>query len=402
MEPHSLCGPLYCRKPSIRDPAQTEMIIAYCIDSIHGVGGIQHVTLTKANALADCENNSVWIFYADHSGQMRFPLSPKVHAVDLGINYYEDDWKSRWNVLKGIFIKRRIHQKRLEEKLREIQPDIVISVGQSEKNFLPRIRGAWATIREFHFTRNYRLLNANGLFERLLARAGNAIDYFSLRKYDRIVTLTQEDREDNWHGNTKVSVIPNPTILHPERISALDTKRVIASGRLTQQKNYMSLIRAYSLITKRFPDWTLDIYGDGPEREALLAEIHKTGMDKYVHLNGNADDMEEKMLASSILALSSRFEGLPTVMLEALSCSIPVVAYACPCGPKDILQDGDNGFLVPPDDEDRFAEKLGRLMEDDALRKSMGAAALKRANDFSVERIVSLWMALFKEILKSE
>ena len=377
------------------------MILVYCIDSIHGIGGIQRVTLTKANALADFENNSVWIIYADHSGQLQFPLSSRVHTVELGINYYEDDWKSRWNVLKGILIKRRIHRKRLEEKLREIRPDIVISVGQSEKNFLPRIRGAWATIREFHFTRNYRLLNAKGLFERILARIGNTVDCFTLRRFDRIITLTQEDREDNWRGNTKVSVIPNPTTIHPERIAALDNKRVVAAGRLTQQKNFMSLIRAFSPITKRFPDWTLVVFGDGPEREALREEIHKTGLDKYVHLNGNTDNLEKEMLSSSIFALSSRFEGLPAVVLEALSCGIPVVAFACPCGPKDILQDGDNGFLVPPDDEDCFAERLGRLMEDDVLRKRMGAAALNRANDYSVERIVSLWMTLFKEILKT-
>ena len=110
------------------------MNLVYCIDSIRGIGGIQHVTITKANALANLENNSVWIIYADHSGQLNYPLSPKVNIVDLGINYYEDDWKSRWKVLKGILIKRKKHRIALKKVLTEIRPDVVIAVGQSEKN----------------------------------------------------------------------------------------------------------------------------------------------------------------------------------------------------------------------------------------------------------------------------
>lgn len=378
------------------------MNLVYCIDSIRGIGGIQHVTITKANALANLENNSVWIIYADHSGQLYFPLSPKVHIVDLGINYYEDDWKSRLNVLKSIIFKRRIHRIRLAEQLRLIQPDIVISVGQSEKNILPRIRGAWAIVREFHFTRDYRLLNAKGLFDKTLALAGNAVDCLSLRKYDRIVTLTQEDRDKNWTGNTKVSVIPNPTTLHPERTAELDNKRVIAAGRLTPQKNFSSLIRSFSRLSERYPDWTLDIYGEGSERGALLTEIAEAGLTNSIHLNGIAHNIEEELLSASVLALPSRFEGLPTIVLEALCCGLPVVAYACPCGPKDILQDRQIGYLVPTDDEEAFADRLGCLMKDSALRKRMGAAALERAKDYSIERIVSMWMTLFNGLLNKK
>ncbi len=99
------------------------MTIVYCIDSIHGVGGIQHITLVKANALAEISQNTVWIVYADDSGKLCFPLSVKVHTIDLGINYYEDDWKSRWHVLRGNLIKRRIHKSALKKKLTEIMPD---------------------------------------------------------------------------------------------------------------------------------------------------------------------------------------------------------------------------------------------------------------------------------------
>ena len=129
------------------------MKIVYCLNSIRYLGGIQRVTVVKANALADLENNEVYIVVTDNkNGIITEPLSSKVHLIDLDINYYEDDYKSRWNVLKGIFIKRREHKKRLASVLNEIQPDIVISVGQSEKNMIPSIKGQWKTIREFHYT----------------------------------------------------------------------------------------------------------------------------------------------------------------------------------------------------------------------------------------------------------
>ena len=113
------------------------MKIAYCLNSIRYLGGIQKVTVVKANALSEIPENEVYIIVTDNKeGVLLEPLSPKVKLIDLDINYYEDDYKSRWNVLKGIFIKRREHKKRLTSVLKEIQPDIAISVGQSEKNML--------------------------------------------------------------------------------------------------------------------------------------------------------------------------------------------------------------------------------------------------------------------------
>ena len=113
------------------------MKIVYCIDSIAGIGGIQRVTVSKANALSSVPGYTVWIVVADNSGESCFPLSGSVHFMYLAVNYYEDDWKSKLYVLKGIIYKRRIHRKRLSTALKTIQPDVVVSVGQSEKFFLP-------------------------------------------------------------------------------------------------------------------------------------------------------------------------------------------------------------------------------------------------------------------------
>lgn len=116
------------------------MKIAYCTDSICYAGGIQRVTIAKANKLA--LKNEVWIIVTDNKDKPVFPLSTKVHLVNCDINYFEDDWKSRFYILKGIIYKRKQHKKRLKEILNQIQPDIVISTGTSEKTFYLTCRSA--------------------------------------------------------------------------------------------------------------------------------------------------------------------------------------------------------------------------------------------------------------------
>ena len=377
------------------------MKIVYCIDSINGIGGIQHVTLEKANALAEYDSNTVWILFADHSGKRHFTISPKVHTIDLNINYYEDDWKSKWHVLKGILIKRRKHKKALKQALNDIQPNIVISVGQSEKNLVPAIPGNWATIREFHFVRNYRHLVARSVFDRLLAIGGAFVESFTLKKYDWIVTLTQEDLLRNWSRWKKISVIPNPVQLSPSRAS-LGSNRILAVGRLVYQKNFSSLIRAFALVAKRFPQWSLDIFGEGPERKSLSTLINALGLSEVVHLKGQSTRIQEIMLDYSTIAFSSRFEGFSLVLSEAMSCGLPVVSYACPCGPRDFVQDGVNGFLVPPGDEITLADRLCLLIEDENLRVKMGGLAFESSKRFRLGSIIPQWTALFHSLTQKE
>ena len=377
------------------------MKIVYCLDSINYVGGIQHVTVTKANALALRPGNEVWVIVADNSGPRRVLVSPTVHVINLGINYYAEDWRSKWNVLKGIFIKRRKHRKALEAVLEKIQPDILISVGQSEKNFLPSIRGPWRTIREFHFVKPYRRFHAHTAFDHLLARGGDLIDRFVLKKYDRIVILTQEDKVRNWRPWKSVSVIPNPAP-SSSRYASLVPKRIVAIGRLAYPKNFSSLIRSFAIVVRQFPDWTLDIFGEGEERKTLLSEIRSLDLNASVRLMGSTSDVPSILPSYSLFAMSSRFEGFPLVLVEALSCGLPVVSYACPCGPRDIIRDGVDGFLVPPGDETLLAERICQLIEDENLRRRMGTAAQERAKEFSLEKVIPMWTSLFEELVKEK
>ena len=378
------------------------MKLVYCIDSINHVGGIQKVTISKANTLAAQTDYEVWVIVADNSGDRFFELSPAVHFVNLAVNYYDDDWKSRWNILKGIIVKRRVHKRRLAEHLHIINPDVVIGVGQSEKNILPCIKGDWAKIREYHFARNYRWLLARGLFAKFIAIVGDSTERMFLKKYDKIVLLTYEDWITNWKGTDKIVIIPNPSAFNVDKQSLLADKRIIAVGQLCFQKNFSSLIRSFSIVSKRFPNWKLDIFGDGDEKTLLTRLITDLSLEGNVSLRGNSPQISREMLRSSLFVLSSRIEGWAMVITEAMSCGLPIVSYACPCGPKDIITDEVNGFLVPVGDENMLAERICQLIEDEELRKRMGAAAFDRSRDFDLDKIIQMWMNLFEELIKEK
>ncbi len=376
------------------------MKVAYCLNSINVYGGIEFVTITKANALAALPGYEVYIIVTDNAKPPIVPLHPAVKLIDLKINYFVNDWKSRWYVLYGIFVKRIIHKRRLARVLRQITPDIVVSVGRSEKNMIPKIRGNWKCIREFHSVRTYRNISATNLFKKILALGGNIADSFTLSRYDKIVTLTQEDKYTNWKPDDNVTVIPNPIRTSFNVHSELKAKRVVSSGRLVYVKNHISLIRAFRLVAIKHPDWSLDIYGEGELRRELEQEIKQLGLEENVKLCGCISNPAKAYSESSIFALSSIFEGLPLVLLEAMACGLPVVSYTCPCGPRDIITDGKDGFLVPVNDEQQLADRICRLIEHEDIRRQMGAAALEKSKNFSIDKIMILWTALFDSLVK--
>ena len=377
------------------------MKIVYCTDSICYAGGIQRITIAKANALAQIEGNEVWIIVTDNKQKPVLPINPEVHIIDLDINYFEDDWKSKLHVIKGILIKRKQHRKKLKTVLNQINPDIVISTGTSEKNFLPQIHvnSNPAFIREIHSTKNYRRLSARNTFDKTLAILGEYVDYsIFIKRYDKIVVLTEEDKINNWKNHSKVIVIPNPLTSICTKESTLEEKTVIAVGRLEYPKNFQSLIKAWTHVAKKHPDWKLEIWGEGSKRVELENLIAKLNLKKHVFLKGYTYDIQSQMLNASIFALSSIFEGFGLVIVEAMSCGLPVVSYACPCGPKDIITEGEDGFLVEVNDEIVLAKKINLLIENGALRKQMSDAAKIKAEQLNIYNVASLWMQLFNSL----
>lgn len=384
------------------------MKIVYCINSISHVGGIERVTVAKANALAAIGGNEVWIAYTDVNAdkpEPSLPVDPRVRLLDLGIRYYADDQRGLYWRLREDTLLRRRHRRALEAELQRIEPDVVIATGQCEKYFLPkmRLRKRPLYVREVHFAADYRLQHASGFIGRTLARLYNFYDYrLRMPAYDAVCVLTRDDYDHNWSRLPiagKVHVMPNPLTFIPTRRSDLTQKVVANVGRLSHPKNHASLLRAWQKVASRHPDWHLNIYGDGNLRPDLEAQIARDGLTESVRLAGSVSNVGERLSEASIFAFSSRFEGLPLALIEAQAVGLPVVSYDCHYGPSEVVDDGRSGIIVPQADEDALADGICRLIEDEDLRRRMGAAAINTATRYSPAAIADRWMKLFKSLI---
>ncbi|RJL24128.1 glycosyltransferase family 4 protein [Bailinhaonella thermotolerans] len=231
-----------------------------------------------------------------------------------------------------------------------------------------------------------------------------ALHQAMLRTYprlDALVVLTEADRADYAKALPRgpaVHRIPNALVMADLPRSRMDNRVIAAAGRFVAVKSYDRLIRAFGQVVAAFPDWRLRLYGSGPEEEALRRLVHELDLHNHVLFMGRTADVEGEFAKASLVALTSRFEGFGMTVAEAFGCGVPVISFDCPRGPREIVQSGHNGVLVPSDGDDdgvpAYAAALRRLMEDGELRRKLAANALVSAADYDIERIGPRWDAL--------
>ena len=346
---------------------------------------MERVLTVKANALSALSGCEVHIIaYGLKGRKPYFPLEPAVVVHDLGIN----------ERIRPVTFKRK-----LSKALKAIRPDVTIGLSGAELRFLPDIDDGSAKIAEFHFSHEkFHLKYGRSRLGRIYAAWRTQRLEKMAARLDRFVVLTKEDRQ-NWIDAVPQTVqIYNPLTFVSAEKAALEEKRCIALGRLVYQKNFSDLVNAWTIVAKECPDWKLDIFGDGPLRKNLAAEISAAGLDGTVRLMGRTSDTQKQLLGSSCLVMSSRYEGFPMTLLEAAETGLPMVSYSCPQGPSEIIQDGVNGYLVAPGDVAALAERIISIIKDTDLRKEMGKKASLSAKAFSLEKIISQWVDLCKDL----
>jgi glycosyltransferase involved in cell wall biosynthesis len=168
-------------------------------------------------------------------------------------------------------------------------------------------------------------------------------------------------------------------------------QRILAAGRLTSQKGYDLLIPAFAPVAARHPGWQLRICGRGVWEAKLADLVRQLGLERQVTLAGPSQDIPGEMASASIYALSSRYEGFPLVLIEAMSKAMAVVAFDCPTGPGEIVEHGENGMLVPPEDVAQLSAALMTMVEDERLRRRCGAAAAETARAYTMSAIGPRW-----------
>ena len=220
-------------------------------------------------------------------------------------------------------------------------------------------------------------------------------------RLDALVVLTARDaREYAERVPTppRIAVIPNGVSATGGASASVSGTTILAAGRLTRQKGFDQLIDAFALVAAQRPQWRLRICGHGRQRERLEARIGQRNLRSVVELPGAVQDLDQEMRRAAIFVLSSRFEGFPLILLEAMSTGLPVVSFDCPTGPADLIDDRRNGLLVPAGDVETLAAAIIELTADPDLRGRLGAAAARTAAAYTVPAVGREWRELLQEL----
>jgi len=374
--------------------------IVYVTPALYMAGGVERVLTLKANYFAENFGYDITIILTEGKDKPLFyPLSEKIKVLNLNIGF-EELWSCSFFRKLYVYLKKqRKYKKALTAELMRIHPDITISLLRRDINFINDIHDGSRKIGELHVNRaNYRNFEANeaNFLKNIFAKFWMHSLVSKLKRLDTFVVLTEEDKQA-WPELKNVTVIPDPLSFTPTQQSPLTEKRVIAVGRYVYQKGFDLLLQAWVKIEKQYLDWQLAIYGDG-NRTPYEQQMKDLGIDGIrCHLNGPTADIQQEYINSSIFAFSSRFEGFGMVLVEAMACGLPVISFDCPCGPKDIVKDNEDGLLIEKDNVDALANGLSRLMEKDTLRKSMANAGKENVKRFNIEHIAQQWKAVLEK-----
>ncbi len=379
------------------------MKLTYIITGMFNSAGMERVVANKANYFAT-HGHDVSIITTDQNGRPYFyNINPLVKHIDLAINYFEYNTKSIIFKPFLFFYKTHLFKQRLTAELFKERPDVVISLSLKSVDFLYKIHDGSTKIVEHHFSKFYAQQFSDTFnrkkFSRFIYNLRGKIESYYLKKYDHFVVLTQEDA-NLWGTKFKnLTVIPNSLSFIPTTTSSCKKEIVVAIGRLDYQKGFDQLIQIWN--TAYLPGWELHIYGNGQERAFLQKLIEQSPTHKSIKLFAATNQVETVLNNSSIYALTSRFEGFPMILLEAMSYGLPVVAMDCKCGPREIITHYSDGFLIEEQALEAFAEKLRLLMQNESLRQRMGAKASHNILRFSEDTIMDEWNTLFTHSTKS-
>lgn len=381
------------------------MNLLYCIPHLYNSGGMERVLTQKVNWLAAHTDYTITIVTTEPTptgmSDIYFPLDKRVKVVALNVDFNADYHKCLFPKWLGHTRRMRLYRQKLTDYILREKIELCISLGGKEIAFLNQL--PCRTIAESHFAKEQRtqllMANHSGWFWALLGRVRTWQLVQSVKPLERLVVLTEADKAA-WEkaGCTNVTVIPNPCMLDNCQLSTIHSqfpKTVLAVGRLHEQKGFDLLLQAWKPIEKTYSDWSLRIVGEGPKRAELEAQIESQGL-KRVVLAGATNNVLDEYEAASIFVLSSRYEGLPLALIEAMWSGLPCIAFDCPQGPAELLAE-NRGWLVPNGDIAELTAQIAYALShpEEALKRAQKAQSFAQTT-YSEAAIMPQWVQLIE------
>lgn len=359
------------------------MKILFCIDTM-SKGGAERVIANLSNKFI--ENNEIEILLLNKS-KTEYYISPNVNIS------YIYNTNAEMNILEKIFYFINTI-KEYKEKISNINPDIIISF-LPYSSFFSIIAGKTNNKKIIISVRNDPKMEYSKLKEYLLMK-------ILYRFSDGFVFQTEEAKK---YFSKKIqkrsAIIPNPINkdFFCEEFNGIRKKKIVTVGRLEEQKNHFLLIKAFKELVKEKKDYKLYIYGDGSKKQDISNFIKEEGLDKYVELKGNVENIKEEIYDAKCFVLSSLYEGMPNALMEALALGIPCIATDCPCGGSRFLIDNyTNGILVKNNCKKELISALEKIIEDEKFANNCGVKSREKMKEFSVDNINKKWIEYIKKI----
>jgi GalNAc-alpha-(1->4)-GalNAc-alpha-(1->3)-diNAcBac-PP-undecaprenol alpha-1,4-N-acetyl-D-galactosaminyltransferase len=363
------------------------MKIMFVIQSLVA-GGAERVAATLINHWVDAGDDLTVTLVTVASPETDFyELDSRVERIALDLSRPSPSWTHF--LVKNVRIVGRLRQ-----LMRRIKPDVVLSFLDyvNVRALLAAFGTAIPVVVEEHIDPT----------QSSIGKTLRVLRWLLYRRACAVVVLTPEIAR--WAGRIAaencVHVIPNPISDKFLKASArvpTPGHKIVGMGRLEPQKGFDLLLRAFAQCAEDHPDWTLDIVGEGSERDCLSALADDLGIADKLRLPGIVKHSEGVLRQADVFVLCSRYEGFPMALLEAMTCGLPVVSFDCRSGPREMIEDGLNGLLVPPNDVDALAKAMTRLMGDEQERKRLGERAVAVAEKFSPARITQMWCRVFDQ-----
>ncbi|WP_158214665.1 glycosyltransferase family 4 protein [Prevotella sp. P5-50] len=379
------------------------MKLVYIFSSFAAKGGTERIFCDKMNWLAEVAGYEiVFVTYEQGNHPFAYPLSKKIRYVDLNTRFFTTGTMPLLKRIRFKFTMPRLFKHRLRQLLDEIQPNLVISTTNSLFLFREILSMPYRHVVESHVYYG-RLLQYIFTHIPWLDRKISQHLLKMLKRCEKVVVLTHKDAAC-WKGYDNIEVIHNVVTNYPEKITdvADRPKRIIAVGRLHEQKGFDLLIQSWQLIAARHPDWQLVVYGHGGDLQKLQQQLEKAGLTSSMTFAGTTDNIYKEYQNSAFYVMSSRYEGWGLVLVEAMSCGLPCVSFDCPYGPSDIIRDGEDGFLVENGNIQQLAEKMELLINNKELRERLGVRARLNAARFTSDNIMPQWTKLFETIVQND
>ncbi len=385
--------------------------LLYLIPSLVNSGGMERVLTDKVNYLIKSGNYCITVLTTDMKATESpfYELDANVKVINLEI-FFESIFnlpllkkrKESKNLLE-------MYERKLSKYITDNHVDICISMGAKELEFFSKLDVPVVKIFESHFNPTVRSSfiadhKGSSLFWRILGKYRDWQYLQQTKNLDQVVVLTK-NAQIEWkktHNNVCIINNPSPFATINYKIDDKEYKRAIAIGRLEDQKGFDLLIESWKKVYDIHPNWKLDIFGEGSKKDVLQNMISENCLDQVITLKGITRNVQQELLTSDFYVMSSRYEGLPMVLLESIANGLPLVSFDCPTGPAEIIENNDCGVLALNGNINDLSEKIIYMIESVDIRKEMSAVAIEKSKNYSIELIMGQWVDLFAELIANQ